>query len=347
MRKGPVALPFALAILASASVALAQKGAGVKPAQKPEPAAAPAPPPAATPPPAPTPPAPEPAATIPPADPKAVGVGLDKSDQPEPKDKGTSSDVTEKPGQTYYFIGLRYGGTVIPKFMLNIFVKEGATIFSHSVGAEIDIRKDGFSMIPSLSYTEYGTGDVLFLEKNKDDKIAGNWSMVNSSMKALYLSADLLWSAPISKNVEFEYGAGFGLGIIFGDLVTNWVRFDPNGKLTSSDGRKFSPCQVAGEGGGGSGCNITDHTNASVAKVGGYAEPSWANGGSKPNLFPRILLHLAGVRIKPVKQFAGRLGLGFSITEGFWFGFSGNYGLERPEKKSGTTSSSGPVLRWQ
>src|SRR5262249_30237475 len=175
--------------------------------------------------------------------------------------------------------------------MINIFVSEGATFTSNTIGVELDIRKDGFSLIPSLSYAEYGkSDDVLFLEKNKDPSIPGNWSYVNSSLKALYLGADLLWSAPISKNVDFEYGAGFGLGIIFGDLVTNWVYTDKNGPYVSSDGKyRFSPCQTEGQGGAGAGCNKADHQNSDVAKVGGYTEPSWANGGSKPNIFPRIL----------------------------------------------------------
>jgi hypothetical protein len=270
-----------------------------------------------------------------------------KKDEGGEGEKSDISDVTEKPGQTYYFIGLRYGLTVIPKFMINIFVSEGATFTSNTVGAEVDIRKDGFSLIPSLTYAEYGKDqDVLFLEKNKDPNLDGNWSYVNSSLKAIYLGADLLWSAPISKNVDFEYGAGFGLGVIFGDLVTNWVYADANGPYTSSDNRHFSPCQYENQAappqGNSNGCTKVGHSNSQVAKVGGYTEPSWANGGSKPNVFPRILLHLAGVRIKPIKQFEGRLGLGFSITEGFWFGASGNFGLERPEKKSGSNGSSSP-----
>ena len=325
MRKGRVALALALSVVAASPSALAQKGASSD-------------------------------SGIPPAPPDAVGVGLngekvdkdkDKDKEKTDKDKGSgdSSDVTETPGKTYYFIGLRYGLTVIPKFMINIFVSEGATFTSNTIGAELDIRKDGFSLIPSLSYAEYGkSDDVLFLQKNADPNVPGNWSYVNSSLKALYLGADLLWSAPISKNIDFEYGAGFGLGIIFGDLVTNWVYTDANGPLKASDGHSFSPCQTEGQGGLAGGCNKADHQNAQVAKVGGYTEPSWANGGSKPNIFPRILLHLAGLRIKPVKQFEGRLGLGFSLLEGFWFGLSGNYGLERPEKKAGTATTSGPTL---
>lgn len=296
---------------------------------------------------------------VPAAAPDAVGVGLNgekaepkgkkKDGEPEEPGAGTSSDVTEKEGQTYYYIGLRYGLTVIPKFMLNIFVGEGATFTSNTIGAELDIRKDGFSLIPSLSYAEYGKGDdVLFLQKNSDANVDGNWSYVNSSLKAMYLSADLLWSAKISKNVDFEYGAGFGLGIIFGDLVTNWVYAAPNGPLASSDGRHFSPCQTENQGAPGSnGCQKAGHQNSQIAKVGGYTEASWANGGSKPNIFPRILLHLAGVRVKPVKQVEARLGLGFSLTEGFWFGLSGDYGLERPEKKSGAAASgNGPQLHF-
>jgi hypothetical protein len=327
MRKDRAVFALAAVVLTASPAALAQKGTGSSSTGKTDSAA-----------------------SVPPAAPDAVGVGIDKDaekkdGEKKEEEKGSKDemfDVTEKPGQTYYFVGLRYGLTIIPKFIINIFVSEGATFTSNTIGVEVDIRKDGFSLIPSLSYAEYGkSDDVLFLEKNKDPNIDGNWSYVNSSLKALYLGADLLWSAPISKNVDFEYGAGFGLGIIFGDLVTNWVYANPNGPYTSSDGRHFSPCQTENQGAPQSnGCQKAGHQNSDVAKVGGYTEPSWANGGSKPNIFPRILLHLAGVRIKPIKQFEGRLGLGFSITEGFWFGLSGNYGLERPEKKTGSSSTS-------
>jgi hypothetical protein len=244
-----------------------------------------------------------------------------------------SNDVTELPGKSYYFIGVRYRGTIVPQFMMNLFVNEGRTIYSSGVGLEVDMRKDGFSFIPALSFVEYGMPDTLFLEKNKDANFAGNWSHVSSQLKGVYATADLLWSAKISKNVDFEYGAGFGLGVIFGPLNTNWVRADGSGPYESSDGRKFSPCNTEGEGGPRSGCNKADHQNATVAKVGNYEESSWANGGSKPNIFIHLAIPQFGVRIKPVKQFEGRVGIGFSLT-GFWFGLSGNYGLEkRAEKK--------------
>ncbi|MEO8797544.1 MAG: hypothetical protein ABI551_06645 [Polyangiaceae bacterium] len=264
----------------------------------------------------------------------------------EPPSEGDEpvTDVTEKPGKTYYFVGLRYRGDIVPKFMLNLFVDEGKTFYSNTVGAEVDIRRDNFSFIPALSYVEYGSGgDTLFLEKGKDSNIAGNWSNVNSSLKAIYLTADLLWSAKIHKNVDFEFGAGFGLGVLFGDLETSWVYSNPNGPLTGSTGQRFSPCvSSGGQVPTQQGCNARDHQNSSTSKIDHYDEPSWANGGSKPNLFVHLAIPQFGLRIKPTKDMEYRVGLGFSLT-GFWFGLSGNYGLERAlEKKSAPTPHDNP-----
>ena len=302
---------FALAIVAFAPQALAQSKPG-KPA-----APAPSPPPVEAAPPVDVEAKPAPASAAPPA---VV--------EP-PSEEGSSSDVTEKPGKTYYYIGLRYRMNVVPKFMINLFVDEGATVFSNTLGIELDMRKDGFSFIPAVSYVEYGTGDILFKEKGKPSEISGNWSNINSSLKAIYITADLLWSSRIHKNVDFEYGAGFGLGILTGGLETSWVYRDPtNGPYVAKDGTRFSPCISEGQGGANSGCNKVDHQNSTVAKVNHYSEPSWANGGSKPNVFLHLAVPQFGLRFKPVKEFEGRVGIGFSLT-GFWFGLSGNYGLEK------------------
>jgi hypothetical protein len=240
-------------------------------------------------------------------------------------------NVEEVEGKQYMFIGLRYRGTIVPKFILAMFVDEGKTVYANQIGAEFELRKDGFSLIPALTYAEYGTGDILFKEKGTKE-IAGNYNLINSSVKVIYATADLLWSSKISKNVEFEYGAGFGLGFVFGDLITNWVKYDdgnPNASLRSDSGHGFAKCaQVEAPG---TGCNKADHQNSEHDKVNNYVEPSWFSGGSRPALFPWIAVPQIGLRFKPIKQFVGRLGIGFSIT-GFWFGVSGQYGLEQPPK---------------
>ena len=131
------------------------------------------------------------------------------AEPPEVEDK-SSKNVFEKPGKTYYFIGARYRGTVIPKGFMKLFVRGGATVYSNTMGLEFDMRKDGFSIIPSLTFVEYGTQDILFLERGKPET-ANNWSVVNSSLKGLYGNVDLLWSTKVHKNVDFEYGVGVGI----------------------------------------------------------------------------------------------------------------------------------------
>jgi hypothetical protein len=320
-----------LAIMTASSSALAappkKKAPKPKPADKTTETAPPKPPPA---------PEPEPEKTPPPS---AAAESTESTEEATPAQGETPAaalspnDITntaEDPNRRYYFAGLRYRGTIIPQFIVNLFADEGGGTYSNTFGAEFDMRKGGQSMIPWIVYTEYGMGDTLFHEKGKDNFV-GNYSAVNSSLKALYLGLDELWSVPIDQahHWDFEFGFGVGVGFLFGDLVNNWVYQDVNGTLTSSAGAKYRKCQTEADG---LGCARGNHNNAQVAKVGGYKEPFWFSGGSVPNIFPNVWFPTLGVRYKPIKQAVARVGVGFSLT-GFWFGISGDYGLEKPEEK--------------
>jgi len=252
--------------------------------------------------------------------------------------------TTENPNQRYVFVGLRYRGTIIPQFLENLFVSEGATIYSNSFGAEIDIRKGGQSMIPWIQYTDYSTGDILFLQKGQPN-IPANYSVVNSNLKAVYVGLDELWSVPLTNHFDFEFGFGVGIGAIFGDLRNDWVYQSTNGPYTASNGTQYSVCPGTGNSfpnqvpGQVSGCVPSNHTSPNPAKVGGYIEPNWFNGGSVPVIFPHISIPQLSLRYKPVKQFEARLSAGFSLT-GFWFGLSADYGLEKPDDASTHKASS-------
>jgi hypothetical protein len=251
------------------------------------------------------------------------------------------TDVTEKDGHKYYFLGARYRGYVIPKPFINIFVSGGAWVYSNSTGIELDIRKDGFSLIPNITYTEYSSGDMLFLQHGESENNPGNWSLVNSGLKVVYAGADFLWSVKLAKNLDFEYGMGFGLGVVFGNLEDNWVTnqgITATSTYVNASGQKvpalagsnvvagntsyFVPCT----GPGPAGCNTADHQNAMTAKVGDYQEPHGFN--PVPTLFLNVSVPQFGLRIKPIKSFVARVNVGFNIPNGFWFGFSGDYGLE-------------------
>jgi hypothetical protein len=250
-----------------------------------------------------------------------------------PPESDAITNTTEYPNKRYLFIGVRYRGTIIPKFLENLFVNDGATIYSNTIGAEFEIRSAGQSMIPWIQYTDYNTGNILFFQKGSAD-VANNYSVVNSSLKAIYLGIDELWSTPIAKHLDFEYGFGVGIGFVFGSLGNNWVSQTSNGPLVGSNGNHYTECQTtaapADAVGLTNGCDPSQHTDPNPHKVGGYNEANWFNGGPVPVIFPHIAIPQLSLRYKPIKQLETRLSVGFSLT-GFWFGLSADYGLERKE----------------
>ncbi|HEX7664661.1 MAG TPA: PEGA domain-containing protein [Polyangiaceae bacterium] len=248
----------------------------------------------------------------------------------EPPEDTSSSNVVERPGKTYLFIGARYHGTVLPKFVLNAFISGGTTVYQNSAGIELDVRKDNFSIIPSIDFAEYGMGDTLFLQKGKDPNDGSYWSNIHSQIKGIYVNVDFLWSAKVNKYVDFEYGAGFGLGVLFGTLETSWVYSNQNGQYVSDTGAHFSECVTEKDS---PQCTRASHQNSDVAKVNHYHEPFWSGGGSIPNVFPQLVVPQFGVRIKPVREMEMRVGLGVSVT-GFFFGVSGDYAIEKKNDAS-------------
>jgi hypothetical protein len=242
------------------------------------------------------------------------------------------TNTAEDPTKTYKFVGARYRGTIIPAFFEHIFVKDGGTVYSNTIGAEFDFRKDGHSNIIWLQYTEYGFGNTLFFQKGQPDQ-PNNYSIVSSSLKSVYAGIDELWSTPLANHLELEYGLGVGLGVLFGNLYNDWVyqtsSSTPGAIQDSANKNYYAPCNSvldSANNAHGDSCQPSNHSGATVAKVGNYVEKNWANGGAVPLIFPQLAGQI-GLRYKPIKQLETRLAVGVSLT-GFWFGLSADYGLE-------------------
>jgi hypothetical protein len=330
-----------LAAFAEAPLAFAQRDlrsttpAVAPPAPASTPAVAPPPVPASTPAVAPPPaPASTPAVAPPPvpaSTPAVAPPAVATLPVLPPPESNSITNTTEYPNKRYLFVGLRYRGTIVPKFIENLFVNEGKTIYSNTIGAEFDLRSAGQSMIPWIQYTDYNTGDILFLQKGVAD-VSSNYTVANSSLKSIYIGIDELWSVPVARHLDFEYGFGVGIGFIFGHLSNNWVSQTTDGPFVGSNGNHYTECQTtappANSFGAVNGCDPNQHTDPTPHKVGGYREPNWIYGGTVPVIFPHIALPQLSLRYKPIKELETRLSIGFSLT-GFWFGLSADYGLER------------------
>jgi len=229
-------------------------------------------------------------------------------------DAEAGGSPVELPGKTYLFVGARYRPIIVPKFMMNMFGDGGRTIVAHGFGPEFAIRKNAFEYNLSIWYAGYGMEDTPFKGKNDDAKA---WEIVNSKLKVLFITADFLWSQDFTPEFALNYGLAGGFGFVFGDLYrTQAMPGSPNANINTGEGFVKCPGSLAD---GGTYCgNDNGHYN-------GYTENSWANGGSKPILFPWFVLQ-TGLRYKPHRNFVARLDAGFG-TSGFFLGLGLDYGL--------------------
>jgi hypothetical protein len=230
-----------------------------------------------------------------------------------PLSEEVAGSPVEERGETYYFPGVRYRGIILPQFMMNMFADGGQTLYVNSFGLEFGIRKDDFEIIPSIWYADYGMDPTPFKSKSDPPE---SWELVESNLKVLFLTADFLWSTPIAPQFAINYGAGAGFGLVFGDIIRNDAYF-PNGAATS-DGAGLVECGSP---------NNPAAPGGSCPPDGQYDfnEPSWTNSGSKPVIFPWLVVQ-TGLRYKPHRNFVGRLDLGFG-TSGFFFGLGADYGI--------------------
>lgn len=231
----------------------------------------------------------------------------EKVDQDDKRvaDAEKGSSPVEDPGVTYKFVGARYRYILVPSFMIKMFADGGTTVGAHSFGGEFGIRKDDFEYSFGLWYAAYSMDPTPFKAKSDGPDA---WELVESNLKVLYLTADFMWSHMFTPEIGVNYGMGAGFGFVFGSLKR--VQAYPVG-----DG--FRPCVAPG--------NPHPYCGDDNEHYADYEEPSWANGGSKPIIFPWFALQ-TGLRYKAHRNFVARFDTGFGLS-GFFFGLGADYGL--------------------
>jgi len=220
-----------------------------------------------------------------------------------------TSSVSEQGGKTYYFVGARYRGIIVPKFFMEIFGDGGRTVYVDALGPEFAMRKDGLEQNFSLWWADYGMEPTPFKSSSDSEEA---WEIVESELNIIFASADFLWGKDIAPEFAVNFGMGIGLGVVFGDLK-RVQSYSPSG--AAGDPYSYEPCVAPGNPPGFY-CG---------ADNGHYTEPSWFDGGAKPVVFPWFALQ-TGARYKPHRNFVARLDLGFGLS-GFFFGLGADYGL--------------------
>ncbi|PIE05400.1 MAG: hypothetical protein CSA75_04940, partial [Sorangium cellulosum] len=109
------------------------------------------------------------------AEPKAPAdrEGKEGVDQkPETKQGGSSKTVAwlERENEDYRFMGLRARIIYIPTFMYDLFQADGGkSVLAPSMGAEYDMRRNGFETDVWLTYTSFSMDNAPFKSKSDPD----------------------------------------------------------------------------------------------------------------------------------------------------------------------------------
>lgn len=244
--------------------------------------------------------------------------------------------VAKKEGAEW-FIGARFRDYIVPHFVFALFASGGPNDVNALTGAiEAAMHNGNFELDLSAFYGDYSMDEFMF--KNKKEPNAA-FEFVSSDLKLFGFAVDLLGAIPFgpilkgtSKARAFAVTLGGNVSIagVAGNLYRYQARPKDFNKTPEDDPSAWEKCADANDQAGVDMQHSTDYCDSSndhyikgASNSEGYTEPSWANGGSKPFLFPNLGINI-GFRIRPHKIFAMHIDSGFGLS-GFFVGFGAGF----------------------
>jgi hypothetical protein len=253
------------------------------------------------------------------------GLGEPESDaSAAAAEEGAKAEDAELPPK--FLIGARYRILVVPQFLINAFgVEGGRTVVVHGGGPEFAFSQKDFEIILSPWFAGYSLERTPFKGPSDGENA---WEFIQSQLSMAYITGDFMWKTHLSKQLDFQIGAGAGIGIVFG----NFSRTDA---YWSNDGVTMAaPMPTNGD---------PYNTNTAAGAVlvpcagpGNPADPNIPPTGQCPfggqygpaeawPVYPWLTFQ-TGLRYSPVRNFIGRLDIGVG-SSGFWFGLGADYGI--------------------
>jgi hypothetical protein len=226
------------------------------------------------------------------AEPTKAGRGIEQGDF-DNYDK--AEEKKKKKLQPEYGVGLRLRGVFEPAFMMNLFVEEQTSggMFHPGFGLELNRRKGEFELVLGFEYDNLSPEDGYWLEKGDDGVTPGQYPDFVDFDGLSWFTTDLtfVFHSPISDKVAFRYGAGFGLGVVFGDALQTDTT-----------------------------CTGTDFENDCTLDTGAGSQVN--DPADIPPVFPVVNL-LLGAQFRPSRSVSINLEGGLRTV--FFFGISGTY----------------------
>lgn len=252
---------------------------------------------------------------------KVVKIKLEREGPPDAEGEGEGKPSGPAPEQRKW-LGVRYRGYVVPKFVMNWFADGGKTLAvpGAALSFQTPVARD-LDVVVSLNWASYGMGPTPFKGKGTPDT---EYELVESSLQSLGATVDLLWSFPMddAKKWAFRLGGGVGIGVAFGNLTRNQAY--PATKDAVSDPYSWTKC--VGPSNPTQYFRYCNGLDKDKDHYGDYSEPSWFSGGKKPALYPWASLPELGLSYRPSPGFAMDLEVGLTLS-GIMTGLGMRFGL--------------------
>ncbi len=207
------------------------------------------------------------------------------------------------------WLGVRYYGVVIPKFVMNFVADGGRTLVVPGGAFTFTTRATDAEVTVALGYLSYRMGDTPFKPHGYPDT---DWELDSSTLQGFTATVDLMWGFPLDSagSAVFRVGGAAGLGwMALGDLYRVQV-YPPNG--VPGNPATYLPCLGPNNPRGTFAyCNTLDKD---ASHYPGYTEPDWFHGGIRPALFPWLVIPQIGFTFHPSRGTAIDLDTGVSIS---------------------------------
>jgi hypothetical protein len=208
-----------------------------------------------------------------------------------------------------HWLGARYYGVVIPKFVMNMLADGGRTLVVPGGAFTFTTQATDAEITLGLGYLSYRMGQTPIKPHGEPDT---EWELMSSTLQGLTFTVDLMWSFNLDAEgkVAFRVGGAAGVGWMFlGDLY-RVQSYPASGK--PGDPASYLACKGPNDPRGTFRyCNALDKD---AAHYPGYAEPDWFHRGIRPRVFPWLVLPQLGFSFKPAKNFAIDLDTGVTIS---------------------------------
>lgn len=207
------------------------------------------------------------------------------------------------------WLGARYYGAVLPKFVMNIVADGGRTLAVPGGAFTFTTQASDAEITVALGYLSFRMGDTPVKPHGAPDT---EWELTKSNLQALTATVDLMWSFRLDAtgDVAFRIGGAAGVGWMFLGDLERVQSYPKSGK--PGDPSTYAKCVGPNDPFGTFRyCNALDKD---VAHYPGYTEPDWFHRGIRPLVFPWLVLPQLGFSFRPARNVAVDLDTGLSFS---------------------------------